>query len=104
MIADFGVSKVVQGDFNLSQTEGTFHFMPPEACDPDIEKFDGRKADVWALGVTLFCLIFGTVPFDGTNEFWVMESIRKNPLVIPGTRIISEDLKSLLLSLLDKNP
>lgn len=106
IIADFGVSKLVTKpeDWMLTQTEGTFHFMPPEACDPDVEKIEGRKADVWALGVTLFCLSFNSVPYDGANEFWIMESIKKNPLTFPETRKISDELRSLIKFVLDKNP
>ena len=106
MLADFGVSKLVTKpeDWMLTQTEGTFHFMPPEACDPDVDQIEGRKADVWALGVTLFCLSFNAVPFDGANEFWVMESIRKNPLTLPETRQISDELRALIKFVLDKDP
>jgi len=78
--------------------------MPPEACDPDVNKIEGSKADVWALGVTLFCLTFNTVPYDGANEFWIMESIRKNPLTLPETRTISSELRALIEFVLDKNP
>ena len=38
-IVDFGVSKVLDDPENdaVKTTEGTYHFMAPEACDPDIE-------------------------------------------------------------------
>ena len=52
-------------DDTLTKTEGTFHFMPPEVCDPDVSNFSGRKADIWALGVTLFAMVYNRLPFLG---------------------------------------
>ncbi len=67
VIADFGVSKVLapNEDDTLTKTEGTFHFMPPEVCDPDVSSFSGKKADIWAVGVTLFALVYNRLPFMG---------------------------------------
>eukprot|EP00354_Favella_ehrenbergii_P011354 CAMPEP_0170457048 /NCGR_PEP_ID=MMETSP0123-20130129/4472_1 /TAXON_ID=182087 /ORGANISM="Favella ehrenbergii, Strain Fehren 1" /LENGTH=76 /DNA_ID=CAMNT_0010720715 /DNA_START=631 /DNA_END=861 /DNA_ORIENTATION=+ len=65
----------------VSQTQGTYHFMPPEACDPDIDNY--RAADVWSLGVTLFTLLFKKCPFWGSTEYQLMESIRNDDLHIP---------------------
>jgi [calcium/calmodulin-dependent protein kinase] kinase len=72
---DFGVSEKLKAPFEetdiISKTAGTFHFFPPECCDPNIETHSGRAADIWALGVTLFCLIFNELPFwnQDVNEF-----------------------------------
>lgn len=67
-LIDFGVSQVL-ADGNASdlvkQTEGTYHFMAPEACDPDVDEYGGKATDVWALGVTLYTLLFGKCPFWG---------------------------------------
>ena len=52
-------------DDTLTKTEGTFHFMPPEVCDPDVSSFSGKKADIWALGVTLFAMVYNRLPFLG---------------------------------------
>lgn len=64
---DFGVSEKLKAPFCendvISKTAGTFHFFAPECCDPNIETHSGRAADVWALGVTLYCLIFNELPY-----------------------------------------
>lgn len=98
ILADFGCSRIVNtaSEQMIAQTEGTFHFFPPEGCDPDVKKVDGFKADVWALGVTLFCLIYGTVPFDGQNEYWVMENIRVKPVELPQTSERTTDVEAEL--------
>ena len=54
-IGDFGVSEVYNPDKKLENNKGTFHFMAPESFE---EGFDGKIADIWALGVCLYCLAF----------------------------------------------
>lgn len=87
----------------MPQNEGTYHFMPPEGCDPAVELVDSFKADVWALGVTLFAMTFGSVPFDADTEYLVMEAIRTQPLVLPAKQI-SNGLHEILLAMLNKDP
>ena len=77
-IVDFGVSKVLDDPENdtVKATEGTYHFMPPEECDPEIDEYSGKAVDVWALGVTLYALLYNKVPFLGDTEYHLMETIR----------------------------
>lgn len=79
--------------------------MPPEECDPEIDEFSGIAVDVWALGVTLFCLLYNKVPFWGETEFQIMEVIRTQELQIPPPeyREVSEELMTMLKSLLQKD-
>ena len=77
----------------ISKTAGTYHFFPPECCDPDVEKFSGRLADIWALGATFYCLIFNELPFwdseNCENEYSIIEYILQTEVTIPeGTRNI----------------
>ncbi|KAF5342199.1 hypothetical protein D9611_001985 [Ephemerocybe angulata] len=49
-----------------------------------------KSIDVWALGVTLYCLLFGTIPFDlspeeGTNEFLLYRYICNHDWSVPPT-------------------
>ena len=43
--------------------------MAPEACDPDVDEFSGKASDVWALGVTLYILLFNKCPFWGQTDY-----------------------------------
>ncbi|KAG8456104.1 hypothetical protein GDO86_002051 [Hymenochirus boettgeri] len=61
-IADFGVSNQFQGDDAfLSNTVGTPAFMAPETLTETRKIFSGKALDVWAMGVTLYCFVFGQV-------------------------------------------
>lgn len=64
-IADFGVSTLTHGSDTLNTTEGTYYFMAPEMCRQDMGQsgYHGKAADMWALGVTFFSLIYLEVPF-----------------------------------------
>lgn len=42
-----------------------------------------HKIDIWAFGVTLYCLLFGRVPFNADNEFALFDVIVHEPLQFP---------------------
>ncbi|CAG8755278.1 30706_t:CDS:2, partial [Racocetra persica] len=64
-----------------------------------------KAIDVWALGVTLYCFIFGRCPFIADTEFELFfHVIPRQPLEFPEDIPISDSLKDLLTSLLEKDP
>ena len=40
-----------------------------------MESFSGIAADIWALGVTLYCMIYNKLPFWDENEFGIINRI-----------------------------
>ena len=60
-LADFGVARELADGELVTETQGTFHFYAPEMCSG--EKYDAWGQDVWAVGVTLFILCTGRVPW-----------------------------------------
>ncbi|MBN2200267.1 MAG: protein kinase, partial [Candidatus Aminicenantes bacterium] len=100
-ILDFGLAKLT-GDVTLTRTGttmGTVAYMSPEQARG--EKVDHRT-DIWSLGVVLYEMITGKLPFKGDNEQAVIYSILndkpKIPLGIP-------DLLTVLLNTcLEKYP
>ncbi|KAE8635200.1 hypothetical protein XENTR_v10002543 [Xenopus tropicalis] len=104
-IADFGVSNTFEGnDAFLSNTVGTPAFMAPETLSETRKIFSGKALDVWAMGVTLNCFVFGQCPFMDERILALHSKIKNQPLEFPDQHDISEDLKDLLLHMLDKNP
>ncbi|XP_063820494.1 calcium/calmodulin-dependent protein kinase kinase 2 isoform X2 [Pseudophryne corroboree] len=104
-IADFGVSNQFEGtDALLSNTVGTPAFMAPETLLETSRIFSGKALDVWAMGVTLYCFVFGQCPFMDERILSLHGKIKNQPLELPDQPEISEDLKDLVLRMLDKNP
>ena len=62
-LSDFGVSFMMEngGDDSLSNTAGSYYYFSPEACIGNTYK--GKKSDIWAMGVTLYFMIFKKHPF-----------------------------------------
>jgi len=69
-IIDFGVARATDADLavttmqtTMGQLIGTLQYMSPEQCDADPDRIDTRS-DVYALGVVLFQLLSGKLPYD----------------------------------------
>ena len=69
-IIDFGVARATDADLavttmqtTMGQLIGTLQYMSPEQCDADPDRLDTRS-DVYALGVVLFQLLSGKLPYD----------------------------------------
>ncbi|CAI2179088.1 13232_t:CDS:2 [Funneliformis geosporum] len=118
-------------DSDLAKTAGSPAFFAPELCFPGDLLQDMSPAsiisentssnnsvnmrtqrppitkaiDIWALGVTLYCFIFGQCPFIADTEFELFFNvIPKQPLGFPEGMPISGDLRDLLMKLLEKDP
>jgi serine/threonine-protein kinase len=74
-VADLGLAKNTDDDMSLTQSGtgfGTPHYMPLEQYR-DAKRVDGR-ADIFALGVTLYYFLSGKYPFSGETHFDVIKA------------------------------
>lgn len=99
-ISDFGVSyasslNCPDNELELAKTAGTPAFFAPELC---VSTSNGskenlrpppitHKIDIWAFGVTLYCMLFGKVPFIAESELQLFDVIVNDPLVFPDERL-----------------
>uniref|UniRef100_A0A4W4GNE9 calcium/calmodulin-dependent protein kinase n=1 Tax=Electrophorus electricus TaxID=8005 RepID=A0A4W4GNE9_ELEEL len=103
-IADFGVSNQFEGaDALLTSTVGTPAFLAPETLSETRKNFSGKALDVWAMGVTLYCFVFGVCPFMDERILSLHQKIKTQPVELPEADV-SDDLKDLLFKMLNKNP
>lgn len=79
----------------LAKTVGTPAFYAPELCDTDLfetiapaqrPQITGQ-IDVWALGITLYGMIFGRLPFSAEDEYQIFRKIAKDEVHIPSRRL-----------------
>jgi len=93
ILADFGKARQLLNDEEdvTTSIEGTKLFFSPECCSFDIQSYSMKKSDIWALGVTFYCIAFNRLPFPiGKTELEVMDHICKHELNFAG-RDVSHD-------------
>jgi serine/threonine protein kinase len=79
-LTDFGVARLLSEGTRLTGTGtqmGTPFYMSPEAWQG---QHVGAQADIWSLGVVLFEMLAGSVPFEGDTTVSVMNKVLTAPL------------------------
>ena len=99
-IIGFGYSTFYEKNTKINGAYGSLCYACPEIIDD--QPYNPELADVWSLGVILYVLICGYLPFSDDDD-------NKNKVIIQNARIdfpkeINNKLKDLLRHMLDKNP
>eukprot|EP00002_Diphylleia_rotans_P028014 TRINITY_DN5647_c0_g1_i1.p1 TRINITY_DN5647_c0_g1~~TRINITY_DN5647_c0_g1_i1.p1 ORF type:complete len:620 (+),score=142.87 TRINITY_DN5647_c0_g1_i1:129-1988(+) len=98
-LIDFGLSNTLRRDFGLRSRCGSPYYVAPEMV---AGKGYGSSVDVWSLGVVLYSILTGDVPFSDNNLTTLLEKIVEGKYHIP--RYLSEDAKDLIRNLLVTEP
>ncbi|RKP06990.1 kinase-like domain-containing protein [Thamnocephalis sphaerospora] len=112
-VADFGMARVL-GAHELAETAcGTWAYAAPEIMR--CQKYDA-KVDLWSVGVVLYEMCYGQLPFYGQNHVELLRQIDmhaeqlefpdEREIPLPGTHraAVSDDIKDLIRQLLRPNP
>ena len=98
-IGDYGLAKFISCSRRSGQTEsvGTVHYMAPEIANGRY----GREIDTYALGIILFEMLTGRVPFEGES---VGEVLMKHLTAEPDLSALDEPYRDIVRRALAKDP
>ena len=96
-LADFGIVRSFESADSVMGSPG---YQAPEFLDEC--EGDPRKEDVWSLGVTLYEMKFGRLPFFGDDLYQIVKDAHRHPLTFPS--YVSPPLERLLRGMLHVNP
>jgi len=103
-LLDFGLSRVLSEKRpSMNSCAGTVHYLAPEVIR---QKTYNEACDIWSIGVIVFSLLTGKVPFDGTKFDDVKKAILSNEVAMQGPEWhgISDLAKEFVKCLLRKKP
>jgi len=98
-IGDYGLSKFISCSRRSGQTEsvGTVHYMAPEIANGRY----GREIDAYALGIILYEMLTGRVPFEGES---VGEVLMKHLTAEPNLDAVDEPFRTVVRGAMAKDP
>lgn len=102
-VVDFGVSEMFEKaeDMRTAKSAGSPAFLPPELCGKHGD-VSGKAADIWGMGVTLYCLRYGKIPFHKEGMLEMYESIKTDEPSFPEDE--DPEFVDLLKRVMEKDP
>ncbi|KAH7188820.1 kinase-like domain-containing protein [Fusarium flagelliforme] len=102
-VVDFGVSEMFEKPDNMrtAKSAGSPAFLPPELCGKHGD-VSGTAADIWSMGVSLYCLKYGRIPFNRDGVLDMYEAIRSDEPSLPEDE--NPDFIDLMQKVLNKDP
>ena len=102
-IMDFGLSKIVSSQEKMIDGYGTLSYVSPEVL---LRVPYNKEVDIWSLGIILFYMLCGHLPFKGSNQSIVADKIVNDDLEFDEYewKKMSKDVKKLISGCLIKEP
>jgi calcium/calmodulin-dependent protein kinase I len=100
-IADFGLATFYDENTPLVKNVGTTGYTAPEVL---LSKPYGRPCDMWSLGVIMFAMTHGYLPFHGNSNAEMRDKIIAGNYKFSRRLAISPEAKTLVTALLDMDP
>ncbi|KAN0064188.1 hypothetical protein ACQY0O_003355 [Thecaphora frezii] len=99
-LGDFGFTREFEGKKLMDTFCGTTGYAAPEMLAG--KRYTGQEVDVWSLGIILYALLCGALPFDDDDETVMKAKILKGEYEVP--ECISQEAKDLLNAILQLDP
>ncbi len=104
-VTDFGIAKAVEGDKAIAggTAMGSVHYISPEQARGGFTDF---RSDIYSLGVVLYEMLAGRVPFDGDDPVSVaLMHIEKEPLNVKCVNMdVPSDLAYVTMKAMNREP
>lgn len=102
-VMDFGIARAVTAQTITANTVGSVHYISPEqargsACD--------ERCDIYSIGITMYEMITGRVPFDGESTVAIALAHIKEPITPPSVYdpMIPVSLEKIIMKCTQKKP
>ena len=103
-VADFGIARAVSSQtMNAATVVGSVHYISPEQARGG---YSDERSDLYSLGITMFEMVTGHVPFEGDNTVTVALAHLEEPMPDPRTLNpdVSPSLARIILKCTEKRP
>ncbi|MFI3177516.1 MAG: Stk1 family PASTA domain-containing Ser/Thr kinase, partial [Eubacteriales bacterium] len=102
-VADFGIAKAATSNTITSNVMGSVHYTSPEQARGG---FSDEKSDIYSLGITMFEMITGRVPFNGDTTVAIAIKHIQEPIPMPSTYAeeIPVSLEQIIMKCTQKSP
>lgn len=102
-VTDFGIAKAASSNTITSNVMGSVHYTSPEQARGG---FSDEKSDIYSMGITLFEMITGRVPFNGDTTVSVAIKHIQDPMPTPREFVpeIPVSVENIIMKCTQKNP
>ena len=102
-VADFGIARAVSSQTMNSTVVGSVHYISPEQARGG---YSDERSDLYSLGITMFEMVTGRVPFGGDNTVTVALAHLEDPIPLPSLMNpgVTPSFERIILKCTEKKP